>query len=91
MKYRIGRRDADLIGLAGLYDIWRDPHGQELTTCTIITTMPNAVVSPIHDRMPVILLPDDEDEWLNPDRTEPAELLPFLRPYPDDLLEARAA
>lgn len=53
--------------------------------------MPNAVVSPIHDRMPVILLPDDEDEWLNPDRTEPAELLPFLRPYPDDLLEARAA
>ena len=48
-------------------------------------------MEPIHDRMPVILLPEDEDEWLNPDRTEPQDLLPYLKPYPDGLLDTRKA
>lgn len=90
-KYRIARPDRDMFGLAGLYDIWKSPAGNELKTCTIITTTPNAVVAPIHNRMPVILLPNDEEEWLNPDRTEPQDILPFLKPYPDELLEARRA
>lgn len=88
-KYRIGRKDGDMFGFAGLYDIWRSPHGNELRSCTIITTTPDKVVEPIHDRMPVILLPEDEDTWLNPDLIEPQDILPFLRPYPDDLLEAQ--
>jgi putative SOS response-associated peptidase YedK len=90
-KYRIARPDGDMFGLAGLYDSWTSPSGQELKTCTIITTTPNRVVEPIHNRMPVILLPDDEEEWLNPDRTEPQDILPFLRPYPDELLQASRA
>jgi putative SOS response-associated peptidase YedK len=90
-KYRIARPDGDMVGLAGLYDSWTSPAGNALKTCTIITTIPNAVVEPIHNRMPVILLPDDEEEWLNPDRTEPPDILPFLKPYPDELLEARRA
>ena len=40
--------------------------GYEVTTCTIITCAPNAVMAPIHNRMPVILLPEDEDAWLDP-------------------------
>ena len=91
-KYRIARADGDLFALAGLYDTWTSPGGDELTTCTIITCAPNAVMAPIHNRMPVILLPEDEDAWLDPDLTEVEPILTFLRPFPDDLLEAvRAA
>ncbi|HEV8190185.1 MAG TPA: SOS response-associated peptidase [Ktedonobacterales bacterium] len=90
-KYRIARRDGDLIGFAGLYDIWTAPGGDELTSCTIITTLPNKELQPIHDRMPVILLPEDEDEWLNPDRTEPEDILPYLKSYPDGLLTVMRA
>jgi putative SOS response-associated peptidase YedK len=61
-KYRIARKDGDMFGLAGLYDTWKSPNGNELTTCTIITCQPNAVMAPIHNRMPVMLLPEDEDD-----------------------------
>src|SRR5262249_29438354 len=67
VKYRIARKDGDMFGLAGLYDVWTSPAGDRLTTCTIITTTPNKAVQPIHDRMPVILLPEDEVAWLDPD------------------------
>jgi putative SOS response-associated peptidase YedK len=91
-KYRIGRKDGDMFGLAGLYDTWKRPGGDELMTCTIITCAPNAVMAPIHTRMPVILLPEDEDAWLDPDMTEVERITRYLRPYPDVLLEAvRAA
>ena len=90
IKYRIARSDGDMIGLAGLYDLWRSPFGNELKTCTIITTTPNQVVESIHNRMPVILLPEDEDDWLNPDMTEPQDIVQYLRRYPDGLLEAVA-
>jgi putative SOS response-associated peptidase YedK len=79
------------LGLPGLYDTWKSPSGYALKTCTIITTTPNKVLEPIHNRMPVILLPQDEEEWLNPDRTEPQDILPYLRPYPDELLVAERA
>lgn len=91
VKYRIARRDGDLFGFAGLYDTWKSPTGDSLATCTIITTTPNSIMAPIHTRMPVILLPDEEEAWLDPDLTEVAPLVSMLRPYPDALLEARAA
>lgn len=91
VKYRIGRKDGDLFGFAGLYDTRRDPNGDELTTCSIITTTPNSLVAPIHNRMPVILLPEDEERWLDPDMTEPERIVQLLRPYPDSLLMAQAA
>jgi putative SOS response-associated peptidase YedK len=90
-KYRIARRDEDMFGFAGLYDIWTAPSGEELKSCTIITTTPNIELQPIHNRMPVILLPEDEDEWLNPDLTEPQDILPYLKPYPDELLAVMKA
>ncbi len=90
-KYRIGRKDGEMFGLAGLYDVWKSPGGYELTTCAIITCQPNAVLAPIHNRMPVILLPEDEDAWLDPDMTEVERITEYLRPYPDELLEAMRA
>ncbi len=79
-----------MFGLAGLYDVWKSPNGHELTTCTIITCQPNSVMAPIHNRMPVILLPEDEEDWLNPDMTEVEEITSYFKSYPDDLLDAIA-
>ncbi len=77
----IGYKMIKVFGFAGLYDVWHDNEGKELKTYTIITTTPNAVVAPIHDRMPAILERKDEEEWLNPDETEPDRLLKLLHPY----------
>jgi len=56
-------------------------------TCTIITTTPNDLVASIHDRMPVILEPDDEGRWADACVTDPATVLPCLRPLPVSLME----
>jgi putative SOS response-associated peptidase YedK len=56
----------ELFAFAGLWDRWKDPSGQWVKTCSILTTIPNAVTSPVHDRMPVILDPDSYELWLDP-------------------------
>jgi putative SOS response-associated peptidase YedK len=67
---------------AGLWETWR--HGEELIrSFTIITTSANATTAPVHNRMPVILLPEHEQRWLDP-KTEPLDLHELLLPYPDD-------
>ncbi len=78
-----------LFGLAGLWDEWRSPDGEVIRTCTIITTAANSAMSPIHDRMPVILLPDAESLWLDESVTDPARLLQVARPCADNLLQMR--
>ncbi len=80
--------DEPLFGFAGLYDTWRDADGETVQSYTILTTEPNALMSAIHNRMPVILRREDEDEWLDPANTEPEQLLPLLRPYPAEAMAA---
>jgi putative SOS response-associated peptidase YedK len=91
VKYLFTREDGDFLALAGLYDTWKMPEGQDLRSCVVITTTPNVEVAPIHNRMPVILTEDDEAAWLSPDETETEALLSMLRPAPDDLLRGRMA
>jgi putative SOS response-associated peptidase YedK len=55
---------------------------------TIITTEPNELVRPIHNRMPVILRPEDEATWLDTSRTSFAKAKLVLKPYPEDLMDA---
>lgn len=74
-------KDHGLFGFAGLYDIWKDKEGKDLRSYTIITTQPNTLLEPIHNRMPVILEKRDEETWLNPDETEAARLVKLLHPY----------
>lgn len=77
----IQAQDGGLLGLAGLWETWHAADGSELDSCTILTTTPNELMAPIHNRMPVIIEPADYDLWLNPgDRPEDA--LHLLRPYP---------
>ena len=84
------RRDSGLFAFAGLWDEWHAPDGSPLRSCTIITTTPNAVAAQIHDRMPVILRPDDEAFWLDPAVTDSRDLLSLLVPYPAADMEAYA-
>lgn len=91
VKYVFTRADGEMFGFAGLCDVWRDPSGRELKTYTIITTAPNAVVAPVHDRMPVILTRETEEVWLDPDEHDPRNLIPCLLPLPDEELVAHAA
>ena len=74
-------RDEGPIGLAGLWECWRSPGGEELQSCAIIVTEANEVVQPVHDRMPVILHPDDYSIWLDPEFEGFAHLQGLLRPY----------
>lgn len=79
--YRIVMKDGSPFAFAGLYDIWTDPQGNKLATCTIITTEPNSLMAEIHNRMPVILQPAHEAEWLARDNTDTGSLLKLLQPY----------
>lgn len=74
-----------LFAFAGIYDIWTDMFGRELYSYTIITTNPNGVVKPVHDRMPVILKAPDEKRWLDPSQLT-STLVKLLDPYPADKL-----
>ena len=76
-----------LVSLAGLWEIWQSPDGGLLETCTILTTDPNALMEPIHNRMPVILDPLDYSMWLAPD-TPADQLHHLLRPYDAERLAA---
>ena len=64
--YFIRMRDERPFAFAGLWDRWESPDEGAIETCTILTTAPNAVLAPIHDRMPVILPPAEYAQWLDP-------------------------
>lgn len=78
---RILMKDGGLFSFAGLYDIWSDADGNQLSTCTILTTGPNSLMAEIHNRMPVILRPEDEADWLGRDNHDVQSLLKLLKPY----------
>lgn len=78
-------KDGELFGFAGLYT---SAKGEEPGTALIITTEPNELVAPIHDRMPVILRPQYEDAWLDPEFTDADEAATFLQPYPSEQMES---
>ena len=84
---RIRLKSREPFGFAGLWEQWTSPAHEEVLSCTIITTAANELIQPVHNRMPVILNPADEQTWLDPRNSDPALLLPLLTPYPSELLE----
>jgi putative SOS response-associated peptidase YedK len=78
--------DGHLIAFAGLWARHRDPHGNELHSFTIITTRANPLVRPIHDRMPIVLAPDDRAAWLASDLDADAARALLGHPAGDDWL-----
>ena len=86
----IRARSGDPLALAGLWEVWKDREVEDadwVKSCTIITTDPNGLLRPIHNRMPVVLPPEVWDEWLDPANDDAASLERLLVPAPDDLLE----
>jgi putative SOS response-associated peptidase YedK len=75
-------KDKALFGFAGLYDTWKNPNGELVSTYTIVTTEANGIVKPFHDRMPVILSKENEHQWMSGPDLEEADLLRVLAPYP---------
>lgn len=71
---------------AGLWDRWRRPPGEPVESCAIVTTVPNRTLEAIHDRMPVILQPEDYDTWLDTSLDDRTPLEGWLRPCPEDRL-----
>lgn len=86
----IHRADNQPLALAGLWSTWKRPGGDLLTTHTIITCGPNALMADIHDRMPAVLADEDVDAWLDPANRAPAEVMPLLRSYQEAGLTAHA-
>jgi putative SOS response-associated peptidase YedK len=72
---------------AGLYEAWVSPEGQTINTCTIVTTEPNELVQPIHNRMPVIVPKEKELIWIDPAIQDKVQLSSVLQPYPSAEME----
>lgn len=77
--------DGEIFAFAGLWDRWIDPHGKEIESCTIITTIPNSHLADIHDRMPVILPSGAYASWLNPAMRDSRTALGWLVPYAGEM------
>ncbi len=85
---RVSLSSGEPFAFAGLWETWRSPDGQPVASCTIITTTPNAVMEPVHNRMPVILPRDVEGAWLDSmGARSAAELKELLAPYAGHDLE----
>jgi putative SOS response-associated peptidase YedK len=90
--YHIQIGDGQPFAFAGLWEYWEGADGSGLESCTILTTGANELMAPIHDRMPVVVAPEDYADWLGPgteqDKRELSQLRHLLRPYPAELMRA---
>lgn len=85
--YHIRLPDERPFGLAGLWERW-DKGDNPVESCTILTTEANELMQPIHERMPVILPPEQYDFWLDPCSSDTERLAKLLRPYPSEQMVA---
>jgi putative SOS response-associated peptidase YedK len=76
--------DRTPMNLAGIWEHWKSPEGQEIETFSILTTSSNSLIQPLHERMPVILQPADYGLWLSKNMHDPHELTRLYQTYPDD-------
>jgi putative SOS response-associated peptidase YedK len=86
--FHIRMSDGRPFAFAGLWEHWDAPDGSPVESCTIITTTPNDLIGQIHNRMPVILAPEDYDLWLDPSMQEVERLPSVLPPYPSEEMTA---
>ncbi|TFF89865.1 MAG: SOS response-associated peptidase [Promethearchaeota archaeon] len=87
--YFIHMANEEPFALAGIWDKWNNPEGGSIESCSILTTEPNAVVKPIHKRMPVIIDKSKFDTWLNPaEKQDLDEVKALLKPFDPKKMEA---
>lgn len=83
-KFYFHPKQLELFSFAGVWSTWKDVDGKEVATYSIITTEPNKEAKSVHNRMPVILHPEDEPKWLEPSKTSEEDIVPFLHPFEDN-------
>lgn len=84
-------KDRSVFGFAGLWESWVDKEtGEKTESCTIITTEANAILKPVHDRMPVIIKPEDYEMWLDTKVKDTDKLEKLLAPYPAEKMQSHA-
>ncbi|MEJ2210753.1 MAG: SOS response-associated peptidase, partial [Anaerolineae bacterium] len=86
--FHIRLHDGRPFAFAGLWEHWEGGDGSVVESCTLLTTQPNDLLRPIHNRMPVILPPEDYALWLDPEAEDVAALRRLLGPYPTGQMEA---
>lgn len=86
VPYYIHLKSNEPIGFAGLWDKWKGGNGTVIETCTILTTSANNLLKPIHDRMPVIIHPNEYELWLDRNVNDSEQLKSLFQPYPSELL-----
>jgi putative SOS response-associated peptidase YedK len=85
--YYFRLHEGTLFAFAGLWDTWAAPDGPVMTTYTLVTTEPNVLVAEVHNRMPAILRPEDEERWAGNAPLETDALKEILAPYPAEAME----
>lgn len=85
--FNFGMADDSPFAFAGLWERWRDQHDEVIETCTILTTTPNSLVADVHNRMPVMLRPEDYDLWLDPGITDAKRVVDCLKPFDATLMK----
>ena len=80
-------KDCSLMMFAGIWDHWKNQDGNVIESFSILTTSSNELIQTLHDRMPVILDPEDKDIWLDSQVSDPEQLKPLFKPYHSDLME----
>ena len=83
IPHAIARLDGDPLAFAGIWEGWRSPEGDVIRSYAILTTTANAEMSALHERMPVILAPEDWPAWLGEQPGDPATM---LHPAPPGIL-----
>jgi len=86
--YFIRMKDDRPFAFAGLWEYWEGEDGSYIESCVLLTTRPNGLMAPIHNRMPVILARETYDQWLDPDQQDPQALAPLWEPYPSEQMLA---
>ena len=79
-------RNDEAFAFAGIWEVWKTPDGEDVKSFSIITTEPNELMKPLHNRMPVIIKQENEEKWLQ--EIDISEAQKMLEPYPFEDLEA---
>ena len=86
--FYVRAKSGEPVAFAGLWETWTGPNGEELDTAAIVTTRANRTLSPIHDRMPVVIPPDAFDLWLDCAKVDATTAEALIAPAQEDLFEA---
>lgn len=87
IPYRICTTNTEVFSVAGIWEQWKSPKGEDVLSFSVITRSPNEIMKDIHDRMPAILLPEQERLWIN-NELSTDEALSLLEPYPSEWMKA---